>query len=127
MSNKFDERQFNQWLKLRAQMKQLKAKKQWLLYEACCQDILSLADIAKHIQIFTPLVHKEIGIANEKCGKLVKAISQYQIAITELKRVREAGEIASSDDWINEISICERKIFKLESCINKTKMTNGES
>lgn len=118
MADHWDQKAFNEFLKLRDELKEAKRAKNHLDIIAMCDAILELEKRAKFIQIFTPLFHKELGSAYMSLNELQKAADHFDLAKAGYFEQRTKS-LNKPDDWLKDIGICEKKLALVQALQQK--------
>jgi len=111
-SEEWNEKKFQDWLKLRDDFRSAKKEKNFGKIIDIGKSIIELAS-EKSIGIFTPLFEKEIADAYIKLNKKGEALIHYKIALTGYNEDRKKNKKENS--WLKEIERLAGKIEKLSS------------
>ncbi len=110
MSERWDNELFEQFVRLRDDLRAAKRVKDYQQVQQLGLNILELNKRAGFIKIFTPIFLKHIADASMR-------LNDSTTAIKYLKAAREAFKERqlSPDDWQKDIAMIDRKLEKLES------------
>jgi tetratricopeptide (TPR) repeat protein len=112
---KWNDRDFEEWLKLRELYREAKKQKDYEKVIFFCEEIIDLDKKAKFIGIMIPLFYKDIANSYSKLENTLKAIEFYELAVNGFIEYRKKAKLNSTSDWLNDIEKINKKIENLKN------------
>ena len=120
MSDQWDDRLFQDFIRLRDALRAAKKAKEYRRVLSLGLSILELDKTATFLRIATPVFLKDMAEACIGLSDITSAIG-YLIAARSGLKERQVNP----GDWRKDIEVIDRKLEKLKAVVNQTRSGNG--